>query len=234
MLRFLQCIHALPGVPSPAVTADRCAASLAGFLLVARHVSTLMQRDYRHAAKCLRISPRAWGGVPLRAPPQRAHQGVSPFIIAGNKKGNFVNKIALSLMTSVLAPLALASAPAQAETWCVHFSGFCDGLQLSTTDSPLITGTWENWDCGGSQATISGSFLVNDGSRYRVVCSGSDSNCPSAEQWLFSLTAFQLGFTFDLVQLNPNVVFLIDSPYSVTPGACSLAGSESSTPSWLK
>lgn len=138
-------------------------------------------------------------------------------------------------MTSVLAPLALASAPAQAATWCVHFTGFCDGLQLSTTDGPIIEGTWENWDCFGATANITGTFLVNDGSRYRVVCSGADDNCPSGEQWLFSLTAFQLGFTFDLVQLNPSpIVFWIDQPYSVTPGACNLNGAESSTPSWMQ
>jgi hypothetical protein len=38
---------------------------------------------------------------------------------------------------------------------------------------------------------------VNDDSRYRVVCNGRGDNCPSGEQWAFSLTAFQLGFTFD-------------------------------------
>jgi hypothetical protein len=38
---------------------------------------------------------------------------------------------------------------------------------------------------------------VNDGSRYPVVCNGPGDNCPSGEQWAFSLTAFQLGFTFD-------------------------------------
>lgn len=76
---------------------------------------------------------------------------------------------------------------------------------------------------------------MNDGSRYPVVCNGPGDNCPSGEQWLFSLTAFQLRFTFDLVQLNPSpIVFWIDQPYSVTPGACNLNGAESSTPSWMQ
>ena len=174
------------------------------------------------------------GGGPLRVPPQRVRQGVSPFIIAGNKKGNFVNKIALSLMTSVLAPLAVATAPAQAATFCVDFDFFCDGLELTTNQTaPLLSGQWVNWDCAGATAQVQGGFVVPDGSAYRVVCNTPD--CPSAEDWLFTLSAFQAGFTFDLIQLDPPIVFQVNSPYTVTSGACAFTGSEKgSSPSWLQ
>jgi hypothetical protein len=137
-------------------------------------------------------------------------------------------------MTSVLAPLAVATAPAQAATFCVDFDFFCDGLQLTTnTTAPLLTGTWENWDCAGSTAPVQGNFAVPDGSQYRVHC--NDAGCPSGEQWLFTLTAFQLGFTFDLLQLNPLIPFQIDSPYTVTSGACAFTGTEKgSSPSWMQ
>lgn len=143
-----------------------------------------------------------------------------------------MKKIALSLVTGVLAPLALSTAPAQAATFCVDFTFFCDGLQLTTNATPpLLTDTWENLDCFGATAPVQGGFVEADGSKYRVVC--NDPSCPIGEDWLFTLTAFQLGFTFDLLQLDPIIPFQIDSPYSVTPGECAFTES-GGAPSWMQ
>lgn len=143
-----------------------------------------------------------------------------------------MKKIALTLMTSVLAPLALSTAPAQAETFCVDFTFFCDGLQLTThPTAPTLTGTWENLDCFGATAPVQGNFAEVDGSKYRVHC--NDPSCPIGEQWLFTLTAFQLGFTFNLFQLDPMIPFQIASPYSVTPGECAFT-EQGGTPSWMQ
>jgi len=72
---------------------------------------------------------------------------------------------------AVLAILGASSADAQI---CVNFDAFCDCLELNV-DSGSITGEWQNWDCLGATAPVTGNV---GGGNAKVFCT-DDAQCPS-------------------------------------------------------
>ncbi len=68
-------------------------------------------------------------------------------------------KKTFALSTLILCLLAFGATDAQAG--CLVFDGFCDGLELfkDPSDPELLTGSWQNFDCAGSDAPVIGSNL---------------------------------------------------------------------------
>ena len=82
----------------------------------------------------------------------------------------------LSLFVGAIALVALLSAiPVQAQLgasagetpfgpdvsypFCIDFVDFCDGFEVSAIlADKMVVGTWQNYDCGGSDAPMLGGF----------------------------------------------------------------------------
>ena len=143
-----------------------------------------------------------------------------------------MRKLAMALAITTLSIGAATPAAPDAGGWCVNFDNFCDGLQLyAAPDGVHLTGTWENWDCAGSNPPINGN-LSGDG-LVSVVC-GDVATCPLGYVVLFKLE--RSSNTFDMFAwdgVNPPFVVQFNSPYTLAPGACNFTDDKTGIPSSL-
>jgi len=63
------------------------------------------------------------------------------------------------VLAAVLVVMGFLAPSAQAQTFCLDFDIFCDGLELSI-DGDLITGYWRNRNCDGFDSPVVG--LIQD------------------------------------------------------------------------
>jgi len=121
------------------------------------------------------------------------------------------------LCLAILFAIPFASG---AQIVCVDFDDFCDGLQLHMSDETgavILYGTWENYDCVGSEIVVMGNSCEEGFS-----ATMTDPNGPiigSAFDFWFESTSR----TFDLVGLSPPdrpQTFQDDAGYTIIPGTC--------------
>ena len=135
------------------------------------------------------------------------------------------------LVCAIFAVMIGVSSGANAQ-FCFSWapSGFCDGLELSKS-GPNISGTWQNWDCGGSDVTIRGRF----GGNFQNNCSGGNSNvivaCRAADgcsvagqSWWFNIES-PIDGTMDMNngEYPSGSCWIDELAYSLSLGACPFA-----------
>jgi hypothetical protein len=124
-------------------------------------------------------------------------------------------------------------ATAQAQTTvCVDFDNFCDGLEY--TISGGIDGTWQTYDCAGSDARLDATIPQGGGSFLSICSAGS---CDVADFAGFDTFLWILdipGQTGTLVGILGGVVtpFQINTPISTSPGACAFGPETNRGPSF--
>jgi hypothetical protein len=118
-----------------------------------------------------------------------------------------------------------------AETlFCFSFDNFCDGIEiLSVLPDKTVEGTWNNFDCGGSDAPMLGGYSgKNVSPRLSWLAADSLAN--------LDISSFNLNVdakTFDLFEhdtLGNLTQLRFDEPYSVTPGACAFSPEKAGLP----
>ncbi|MEL7451186.1 MAG: hypothetical protein AAFN78_18375 [Pseudomonadota bacterium] len=110
-------------------------------------------------------------------------------------------------------------------TLCVSFepSGFCDGLQLTTVPgTPLLVGTWDNYDCAGSNAPMQAFFRPQG----NVLALCTDPGCLFEGDWLFRLNLPTQTFSLARFDGTPALIQPPGTAMSVTPGLCPFRATE--------
>jgi len=143
----------------------------------------------------------------------------------------------LSLFVGAIAVVALLSAiPVQAQLgasagetpfgpdvsypFCIDFVGFCDGYEVSAIlADKMVVGTWQNYDCAGSDAPLLGGFTKGPPRRNYMmgdigVFAPGDILLLTLEVDLGTLDLWVHDAAGNLVQLQDNAV------YGFIPGAC--------------
>ena len=140
----------------------------------------------------------------------------------------FVGAIALVAMLGAIpvqAQLGAAAgatpfSPAVSYPFCIQFVNFCDGFEVSAImGDKMVVGTWQNWDCGGSDSPMLGGFTKGPPRRNYMM--GDIGVFAPGDIFVFTLE-LDLG-TFDLWNQDAagNLTqFLDNNPYAFSPGAC--------------
>lgn len=114
--------------------------------------------------------------------------------------------------------------------FCFSFDNFCDGIEiLAVLPDKTVEGTWNNFDCGGSDAPMLGGYSgKNVSPRLSWLAADSLAN--------LDISSFNLNVdtkTFDLFEhdtLGNLTQIRFDEPYSVTPGACGFSPEKAGLP----
>ena len=138
-----------------------------------------------------------------------------------------MRKLTALLAALMLTAFGATSANAQI---CLSFApgGFCDGLTLQAVGGGVVSGTWENYDCGGSEATIVG--VVFGGQPGAVFVNCIPGVCELADvigQGIFGPALFPIA-TFTIY--FDDGTFLNSTLFDVSPGVCPFGPNERSTP----
>lgn len=118
----------------------------------------------------------------------------------------------------LLVAVAFAAPSAQAQV-CIDFDSFCDGLELNASGPPpLLTGTWQNTDCAGTDVPIVGTV---DPGNIANAC-GALGNAEavgnvSGADWQFVLD--RLDGSLDMNML-PGTCWIPGVTYTTSLGAC--------------
>ena len=150
----------------------------------------------------------------------------------------------LTLCCIVLA-LAVAMAPSsQAAVRCIHFTNFCDSIQVNNTvtettfpGSKANYGGWD-WECLGdwTSASIIGNSATKSLMATRVVYSGTIYAYAYTSG--FGFVFKKTGSFFNLEDTNGSSMFALQTnqPWTLTSGACRSADVDLSKPrsSWTK
>lgn len=129
-----------------------------------------------------------------------------------------------------LALLAFGGAAYAQQTVCVSFDGFCDGLELNIEPGVSVSGTWQNYDCTGVDATLS-RVVPQGGGVVNALCTSAD--CATAQVFGWDLLLLNLNAparTMTLVGLVSGSVIplLINSPVTLSQSACPFAPTQQS------
>jgi hypothetical protein len=181
--------------------------------------------------KALAVSCGSRRGWPTMQPAgDQAHTGEGRLLCHEcsqkvQEMGMITMKELTTLLGSVLLVIA-SGARADAGTnvvYCVSFSNFCDGLELSISGTDnVVTGYWKNTECAGTEVGVRGR-LDPTSHMISVSCPSFDL-CPGGLVWLFKLK--QSSHTFNLLGwdgVNPPFAQQLNQPYTMSPGACSFA-----------
>jgi len=104
--------------------------------------------------------------------------------------------------------------------FCIDFVNFCDGFEVSAIlADKMVVGTWQNYDCGGSDAPMLGGFTKGPPRRNYMM--GDIGVFAPGDIFVFTLE-LDLG-TFDLWNQDAvgNLIqFQDNAPYAFSSGAC--------------
>jgi len=150
----------------------------------------------------------------------------------------------LTLVCMVLS-LAIALAPSsQAAVRCIHFTNFCDSIQVNNTVSePTFPGGKANyggwdWECSGdwNSSSIIGNSAQKSLMATRVIYTGTDYAFAYSSAFGFDFK--KSGSLFNLEDTDGVSMFLIQTnqPWTLTNGACRTSDVDLSKPrtSWTK
>jgi hypothetical protein len=142
-----------------------------------------------------------------------------------------MKKLATFLATVLLSIASSAHAGAGTNTVvCVDFDFFCDGLELSINPGEAVTGFWRNTDCAGTDVAVTGRVGINN--TLSVLCADF-ATCPVGNIWLFKVLLSSRTFNlFGWDGVNPPFPAQVNSPYTLTQGACAF-GEKTGVPSTL-
>jgi len=104
--------------------------------------------------------------------------------------------------------------------FCIDFDAFCDGFEVSSIlADKMVVGTWQNYDCAGSDAPLLGGFTKGPPRRNYMmgdlgVFAPGDILLLSLEVDLGTLDLWVQDAAGNLLQLQD------DATYSFIPGAC--------------
>jgi hypothetical protein len=130
-----------------------------------------------------------------------------------------MKKLAVVLGTALLAIGTAVRADTINAPYCVDFTQFCDGLEITALGGGQVAGYWRNTDCAGTDVKVGGR--INEGS-ISVYC--SDAACPIGFLWMFTLSLPTHAFTLiGWDGVNPPIPFQVNAPFSIAPGACSFS-----------
>ncbi len=120
-----------------------------------------------------------------------------------------------------LSLLVLGGVAHAQQTVCVSFDNFCDGLEVTFTPGVSISGTWQNYDCTGVDASLTAT-IPQGGGQFRFICSSAD--CATAQVFGWDVLILDLdapGQTVDLLGIVGGQVLLNTStPATISAGAC--------------
>ena len=122
-----------------------------------------------------------------------------------------------------LALLALGTVAHAQQSVCVSFApgGFCDGLEVTFTPGVSISGTWQNYDCTGVDASLTASIPRGDG-EFRFICSNAD--CATAQVFGWDVLVLDLDAPIQVLDLfgvvGGQILLDLPTPVEITPGAC--------------
>jgi hypothetical protein len=145
--------------------------------------------------------------------------------------------IAMKKILTALALLGLGAA-AHAQTFCVDFTQFCDGLEF-TVSGGEVTGTWQSYDCNGTDATLTTVRPIGDGVVRAVCAAGS---CQLADELSFRGLLADVNVPArgaDVFGIDSNgglVIFQVGTPVAITNGACAFGPQKQAqgVPSWAR
>ena len=110
--------------------------------------------------------------------------------------------------------------PDVAFPFCIQFDGFCDGFEVSAIlADKMVVGTWQNYDCAGSDVPMLGGFTKGPPRRNYMM--GDIGVFAPGDIFLFTLEVD--GGTFDLWNHQADgtlTQFQDDITYTFSPGAC--------------